>query len=81
MVANISGDDAVEFMLEYSKIFKVDLILFEVSKYFYPEGDAFLPDLIDSIAKKKGKKQVELTLGALEKVIITRQLDEDAINS
>ena len=77
----LTGDDAVEFMLEYSKNFKVDLSLFEISKYFYPEGDAFLSDLVNSITKKKGKKQGELTLGDLEKGVIAGRLDENVINS
>ena len=34
----VDGDDAVELLLEYSRIFKVDLSEFKYDEYFGPEG-------------------------------------------
>jgi acyl carrier protein len=76
----MSGDDAVEFILEFSKKFNVDVSKFEIKKYFFPEGDSVLPAIIRFFAGKKNPKQKELTLGDLEKAVIAGRLDEEVIN-
>ena len=69
----ISGDDAVELLLDYSKKFDVDVSKFDIRKYFTPEGDT----LLGFLSGKKGKK--ELTVGDLEKGVMAKQLNEDII--
>ena len=77
----MSGDDAVEFILEFSKRFRVDISKFEIKKYFYAEGDSVLPAIIRVFTGKKNPKQKELTIGHLEKSIIAGRLDEEVIDN
>lgn len=76
----MTGDDAVEFLLDYGKKFNVDLSGFDIRKYFTPEGDTILPMFIRMFTGKKELKQKELTVGDLEKGIIAKQLNEQVIN-
>jgi acyl carrier protein len=73
----ISGDDAVELLLAYSKKFSVDISKLDIRKYFMPEGDTILSSLIGS----KERKEKQLTIGDLAKGIIAKQLNEEIINS
>lgn len=77
----MSGDDAVEFIFEFSKRFSVDISKFEFKRYFFPEGDFILPAIIRSFAGRKNPKQGELKLGDLEKAVIAGRLDEEIINN
>lgn len=76
----MSGDDAYEFLLDFSKEFKVIISEFEIKKYFYPEGDSILPDIIRIFTRKDNPKQKELTLGHLEIAVIAGRLDDELIN-
>ena len=77
----MSGDDAVEFILEFSKLFNVDISKFEIGKYFYPEGDSILPALFRIFTGEKNPKQMELNLGSLENAVLAGRLDDEIINS
>jgi hypothetical protein len=67
----MTGDDAVEFLLDYGKKYSVDLTKFDIRKYFMPEGDVF---------GMSSHKEKELTVGDLEKGIIAKQLSEEIIS-
>src|SRR5690349_12205963 len=73
----ITGDDAVELILEYGRKFKVDISELDLKKYFTPEGDTILSTLLG----KSEVKQKELTVGDLEKGIMSKQLNDEIINS
>lgn len=60
------GDDAVEFMEEYGKVFNVDLSELDLKKYFPPDGDIILPAIIRTLLLKKHPEYSTLTLGDLE---------------
>ncbi len=77
----ITGDDASELLLEYSKKFNVDVSNFNMAVYFLPEGDTILPSIIRFFTGKKALKQEELTIGDLEKGVIAGRLNEEVINS
>lgn len=70
----ITGDDAIEFLIEYGKYFNVDVTKFMAADYFDGEGMNWL--LPNSNSNKK-----ILTLGDLVKGIIAGQLNEQVINS
>ncbi|MEH7887843.1 DUF1493 family protein [Elizabethkingia meningoseptica] len=67
----IGGDDADELVYEFSKIFKINIDNFTISKYFenYPESSFFS-------SKKTTDKRKELTLGDLENSIKNGKLDD-----
>jgi hypothetical protein len=67
----MTGDDAVEFLLDYHKKYNVDLSKFDIRKYFMPEGDVF------GMSSHKAK---ELTVGDLERGIIEKQLTDEMIS-
>lgn len=74
----IYGDDAAEFMLEYSKKFNVDLSNFIFERYYTKETSfyniyKFIPCL--------NKNRMVITLGDLENGIRLGKLDDDIINS
>lgn len=75
----VSGDDAVELLLDYGKNFNVDISNLDLRKYFTPEGDTILPSILRSVTGKKESKAKELTVGDLEKGIIAKQLNEEII--
>ena len=66
----VYGDDAVEFLIAYSKNFHVDVSRFMAADYFDGEGFDFL-----SLFKVK-KPKMELTIGYLQKGIDAKRLDE-----
>lgn len=75
----MTGDDAVEFLLEYSKKFDVNISGLDIRKYFTPEGDTILPAIIRFFTKKKNPKESELTIGDLEQGVLLKRLDDQAI--
>lgn len=77
----ITGDDAAEFLLEYSQKFGVDVSNLNLRKYFTAEGDTILPAIIRFFTRTKDPKESELTIGDLEKGILLKRLDEEVINS
>lgn len=77
----VTGDDAVDLLLAYSKTFNVDVTKFMAADYFDAEGDPILSAILRmSIGKKKRKNKV-LTVAHLEKGIMFGKLDEAVINS
>jgi len=77
----LHGDDAVEFIVAFSKEFNIDVSQFMAAEYFSPEGDVILPAIIRLFTGKKKTKQKDLTIKHLEKAVIAGRLDEDVINS
>jgi hypothetical protein len=78
--AGMTGDDAVEFLLDYGKKYNVDLTGLDIRKYFTPEGDAILPMIIRMFTGKKELKTKELTVGDLEKGIMAKRLNDEMIS-
>lgn len=76
----ITGDDAVELLLEYGQKFNVDVSNLNLRKYFTPEGDTILPAILRLITGKKASKDSELTVGDLEKGAVAKLLTEEVIN-
>ena len=71
----IYGDDAVDFIVAFSKKFKVDISKFMAAEYFRPEG----VDVLGLYLKSSHKHC--LTVGHLEKAATLGRLDEDVIAS
>ena len=65
----LTGCDAVEFIVTFGKEFDVDVSGFMANDYFEPEGIC----LIDILFKKERKKS--LTIGDLEEAIILKKLN------
>ena len=68
----ITGDDAEELILAFSKKYNVNIDSFQFSKYFFDEPGVF---------NLQRKKISPLNLGHLEKAIKAGRLDEEIINS
>lgn len=77
----MSGDDAVEFLLEFSKKFNVDIGNFKFKECFSPEGDFILPAILRFLTGKKSEKHAELTLGDLERAVLAGRLDDNTIRN
>lgn len=73
----IYGDDAVEFLISFSKEFNVDISSFMAADYFSSEGDMVLPAIIRFLINKKKKKRKLITIGHLEKAILEGKLNEN----
>lgn len=71
---DITGDDAVEFIIDYSSHFNVDVSGFKATDYFDGEG----MDILQFFNKNKKK---ELTIGDLVAGIKAGRLDEEVINA
>ena len=65
----IWGDDATDFFLAFGKAFNVDLSKMDLDKYFPPEGNAFLSNIIRLLILKKVPTYLSLTLGDLEEAV------------
>lgn len=75
----ITGDDAEDFFLAFSKEFNVDISRFKIGDYFGDEEDIVSSTLKDLFRdKEKGRKA--LTIGQLEQAIVFGRLDEHIIN-
>ena len=68
----VTGDEAEDFVIAFSKKYNVSIENFKFSKYFYPEPGIF--------GLQNGRIS-KLTLGHLEKAIKAGLLDEEVINS
>jgi acyl carrier protein len=75
----ISGDDAWDLIVDYSKKFNVDITCFEMNKYFSPEGDSILPSIFRTIQGEKNPHTKELTIGNLESALELGRLSEDSL--
>lgn len=67
----VTGEDAEELIIQFSKIFKVNIDNFSVNKYFYPE-----PFLFSSASPKP---KYHLTIGHLAKAITSGRLADPDI--
>nr|WP_297169230.1 DUF1493 family protein [uncultured Dysgonomonas sp.] len=70
----ITGDEAVEFLIEYGAYFNVDVSNFRAADYFHDEGSTFF-----SLFKRKDKKI--LIIGDLIAGIEAGRLDEEIIDA
>ena len=77
----ITGDEAVEFFIAYSKRFNIDVSKFMFGDYFNGEGFDFSPILEALKLKKKSKPKKVFTVGDLIKGIEAGRLDEEVLNS
>src|SRR5947207_3666344 len=75
MNLKITGDDADEFLIAFSKEFNVDVSNFRIGDYFGDEGDTILPALIHAVTGKKKVQRKMLTIGDFEKAIINDGLN------
>ena len=57
-------------MIYFIKKFNVDILNFNIKKYFMPEGDSILSNFIRNLIGKSDPKENELTVGHLEKAVI-----------
>ena len=72
---SIYGDDATEFLIEYSVFFKVDVSKFMAADYFDSEGF----DLFGLFKKRRSRKK--LTVLHLQRGIDAGKLDEATIEN
>lgn len=72
---SITGDDAADLILAFSKKYEVDISNFNFNEYFYDE-----PSIMDVI-NFNNKSVKPFTVGHLEKAILAGRLDESVINS
>jgi hypothetical protein len=77
----ITGDNALEFMLEFSELYHVNLDRFDFKAYFEPEEDRVLLDMLRALFGRKHPKQKELTIGHLLAAIEAGRLDDEVIAS
>ncbi len=77
----IYGDDAVDFILAFSKEFKVDVSNFRAADYFNPEGIDTAGAFENLFSGKKPKQKKDLTISDLEKAIGAGRLDEEVLKS
>ena len=76
----LTGDDAVEFILTFSKEFNVDISNFVISDYFSREGFDFISPIVNFFSKKETVQKKNLTVGDLIKITEIGRLDEETIN-
>lgn len=77
----LTGDDAIEFILAFSKRFHVDVSNFKATDYFEAEGDKILPTIWRHLINKKEPLKKQLILGDLERAAIRGKLDDTIIES
>ena len=77
----IYGDDAIDFLVAFSKKFNVDISKFKAADYFSPEGVDVVGIIVRLFTGKKKKEKKELTIGHLEKAVIAGKLNEEIMNS
>lgn len=76
---NLYGDDAVEFILSFSKEFNVDVKEFDFNRHFPPEGDFVLPAIIRLLQFKSQPMYVPIKLIHLDKAIEIGRLNNELI--
>jgi acyl carrier protein len=77
----IYGDDAIDFLVAFSKKFNVDISKFMAADYFNPEGVDVVGTIVRLFTGKKKKEKKELTMRHLEKAVRAGKLDETIMNS
>lgn len=76
----IWGDDAYEFLQEFSKVFDVDISNFTFSDYFREEGDFTLTIFLNFLTRQKVHRKA-LQIKHLLKAVETQVLDENVVSS
>jgi acyl carrier protein len=69
----VTGDDAIEFIIDFGKEFDVDVSQFKAADYFEGEGIDIIGWIANLFKKRSHTKKI-LTLGNLEKAIKNKQL-------
>jgi acyl carrier protein len=76
----VTGDDADDFIIAFSKEFNIDISNFEIAKHFKGEGDTTLIGIVNFFkGNKTEEKYSALTVGDLERAILAGKLDETVI--
>ena len=70
----VTGDDAYEFISEFSKVFSIDVSSFDYDSYFSPEGDGVLSFIFNLIKGNKKEKKF-LTISDLQESIKKGKLE------
>jgi len=76
----ITGDDAVEYIIEFRERFNVTVSRFMAADYFSAEGYDITEPIIRFVIQKKRTRKI-LQLKHLVKAMQCGVLDEDVINS
>lgn len=76
----MTGDDAYEFLIEYSKLFNVDISIFKFSEYFGGEGLDFIGYILQQLNIKKRKIRRDLTIEDQIRGIEYGCLDDDILS-
>lgn len=77
----LTGDDAVDFFVEFSKVFNINTSNFEIFKYFSKEGGVnLIPLLYRFRIIKKLYGYEEFPVRVLVKSLETSELNEETIN-
>lgn len=77
----VTGDDAINFIIAFSKKFNVDVSNFMAADYFEDEGINILELIIRTIKGIKKPKKKVLTVGDLERAIKAGKLDDTVIEN
>lgn len=76
----IWGDDAYEFLEEFSRVFDVDISNFAFSEYFREEGDSTLVIFLNFLTRQRVRRK-SLQIKHLIKAAETNRLDESTITN
>lgn len=77
----ITGDDAIDLIIKFGKLFKVDVSNFMAAEYFGGEGIDILSPIVRIFTGRKEVQKKMLTLGNLENAMRKGRLDEESINA
>ena len=79
----ITGDDADDFIIAFSKEFNVDVSDFDIGKYFNGEGDKTISTIFNFLLKgtKEVKIKKTLLVADLERAITIGKLDDSVIEN
>lgn len=79
---DIYGDDAIEYIIDFGKVFEVDVSKFMSADYFSGEGEfKLLPFFVDLFRIMKKPREKELSIRHLILAVRTGRLDDEIINS
>lgn len=76
----LTGDDAVEFILDFSRKFNVDISNFVISDYFSNEAFNFIGLIINFFKHKEVVIKKALTVDDLVRIIEIGKMDDEIIN-
>jgi len=75
---SLFGDEAAEFIYDYSQFFDVDITNFNFTKYFTKETDFYF---LYKIFPSLNKKEASLNIKDLESGIVYKRLDDSIITN